>query len=118
MPQPPTVSCRAWLVADAETGDILAAHNASQRLQPASLTKILTALVVLRRTDKDPDFLQTRVRVSHFAASVKAGTHARLQQGHSYTIEHLLYALMLPSGNDAAVALAQHLGSGTQCIAC
>ena len=121
---PLELTCSAWLVANA-TGDILAGSDIDARLQPASLTKIATALVVLRAVQRGLARLDDLVRVSETAAACKAGTHAHLSSGELYSVRDMLYALMLPSGNDAAVALAEHFGARTsvlgwlcRCVAC
>ena len=109
VPPPPTVSCKAWIIMDA-SHTVLAGHNIHQRLQPASVTKVATALVVLREVEAGRATLGDLVSVSAMAARCKRGTHANLRAGDSFTVEDLLFALMLPSGNDAAIALAEHLG--------
>merc|ERR1712166_312908 len=81
---------------------------ADEILQTASLTKVATALVVLNNCT--PKQLKRKVTVSATAAKVKQGTHAKLRAGDHLSITELLYGLMLPSGNDAAEALAEHVG--------
>lgn len=100
-PQPPEVTSTAALLMDAASGDILFAHNATSRLPMASTTKIMTALVALETLD-----LQKPVTVSARAVST-IGSKAALQQGEVFTVEQLLHALLVVSGNDAALALAE-----------
>jgi len=88
--------------------EILSSSKANEILQTASLTKVATALVVLNNCSKTQ--LKRKVTVSATAASVKQGTHAKLRAGDRLSITELLYGLMLPSGNDAAEALAEHVG--------
>lgn len=76
--------------------------NAYKKFFPASTTKILTALVVLESLD-----LKQWVKVSKRAANIN-GTHVGLSEGALYTVEDLLYGLLLNSGNDCAIALAEH----------
>jgi len=66
----------------------------------------MTSLLVLKETDNDPLLLNTTIKIEQIAADEKNGTNASLKLGDELTILDLLYALMLPSGNDAAVALA------------
>lgn len=87
---------------EAESGRILFAQNASLRLPMASTTKIMTALVVLRLCA-----LSDTVTVTEEAAGTE-GSSMYLESGEQYTVESLLYGLMLESANDAAVALAIH----------
>jgi D-alanyl-D-alanine carboxypeptidase (penicillin-binding protein 5/6) len=75
----------------------------------ASLTKLMTAMVVLRKVDAEEATMKTTLTVSERAATAR-GTVAALEQGDTLTVEQLLYALLLPSGNDAAIVLAEHFG--------
>ena len=100
VPAPPEVAAQAYLVADLDTGDVYAAKNAHQRLRPASTLKTLTALTLLPRLDSSAVYTATEQD-----AAVE-GSKAGLRPGQDYTVEQLFYALLLPSGNDAASALA------------
>lgn len=106
----PLVSAKAWSVVEPKKGDLLWGKNAKSELKIASLTKIMTcyvALNVLQRLRVTPhEFIIT---VSKRAAAM-CGTSARLRAGDSLSVVDLLHGLMLPSGNDAAVALAESLG--------
>lgn len=97
------VSATAAVLMDADTGQILYEKNAERRMLIASTTKILTALVVL-----DHGGLQqtVTVRQSHMAE----GSSMYLKPGEQVTVEELLYGLLLCSGNDAALALADYCG--------
>lgn len=104
MPAQPEVSSEAALLMDMENGQVLYQKNAGKMMYPASTTKILTALVVIKNSS-----LEDRVKVSHEAASV-GGSHVGLQEGEVLRLEDLLYILLLSSANDAAIALAEHTG--------
>lgn len=80
--------------------------NIDTQYQPASLTKIMTMLMVLIESDKDSNLLSTTITINQTTSNEKNGTNACLELGDVFTIEELLYALMLPSGNDAALAIA------------
>lgn len=95
-----------------ERGHIVAGVNPDARLQPASMTKILTALVVARQCPDDAAWDEL-VQVSPAAAACKSGTHAGLRARDKVSVRDLMYGLMLPSGNDAAIALAEHFGPRT-----
>jgi len=82
-------------------GKVLYQENADVRAVPASLTKIMTALLVL-----DSGNLQTRVKISQKAANI-GDASAYIKAGEVYTREELLYGLLLSSGNDTAIALAE-----------
>lgn len=95
------IKSRAAVVMDAVTGRVLYAKNPDLRLLPASTTKLMTALVVLERAH-----LNDVVTVSKKAANT-APTRSGLREGDKVTIETLLYAALMKSANDAAVALAE-----------
>ena len=90
------------------TGTVLRQHNADERMLIASTTKIMTALITLERCR-----LSETVTVTASQAGVE-GSSMGLRAGEEYTVEELLYGLMLASGNDAAVALAEHVGGSVE----
>jgi D-alanyl-D-alanine carboxypeptidase (penicillin-binding protein 5/6) len=104
--QPPAVTATAAIVIDGFTGSVLAEKSAYQPMAPASLTKIMTALVTLRRADP------ARKVTAQFSRDEldPDGTMMGLDPGEELTIEDLLYGLMLPSGNDAALVLSRIVG--------
>jgi len=97
----PKVKARTWVLADAETGEILAAKNAHTLRRPASTLKTLTALTLLPKLDPAATWTGTAKAQNTY------GSKAGIRKGREYTIEELFYGLLLPSGNDAAIALAQ-----------
>mmetsp|Transcript_19474 Transcript_19474/g.61946 ORF Transcript_19474/g.61946 Transcript_19474/m.61946 type:complete len:1049 (-) Transcript_19474:51-3197(-) len=105
----PRLSCKAWLVANLKSGEVLAHHNAMHERQIASITKLVTAWIVAQVVDAVPALRSARVRVSAQAAGV-TGTSAQLREGETYTVLELLHGMLLPSGNDAATALAEFFG--------
>jgi D-alanyl-D-alanine carboxypeptidase (penicillin-binding protein 5/6) len=106
---PPAVTCAAWAVADAATGDVLLSHEADLPRSPASIVKVMTALLVLETAAAGPGALDETLVVSD-RAGTETGSSAGLRPGDSAPVRDLLYGLLLPSGNDAAVALAEHVG--------
>lgn len=104
---PPTVSAQSAIVMDAASGRVLYEKNAEQQRGMASTTKIMTAIVALEYGS-----LSDTVKVSAAAAGVE-GSSMYLSAGEEITLESLLYGLMLVSGNDAAAAIAEHVG-GTE----
>lgn len=100
----PKIPVRTWILADATNGQVYAAKRAHKPRPPASTLKTLTALTLLPRLDPNGTITATRK-----ATSIE-GAKVGLQLGQQYTIDQLLYAMMLPSGNDAAIALAQANG--------
>lgn len=103
----PSVSAYSAISADAETFGILYEKNADEKLPMASTTKIITALTAIMNAD-----ISDTVTVSENAARTE-GSSVYLKSGDRISLEKLLYALMLESGNDAAVAVAEHV-SGTE----
>lgn len=101
------ISAEAAILTEQESGRVLFEKNSERKLPMASTTKIMTAVVVLEsdKTDKD-------VRVSKNAASIE-GSSMYLQEGEVISMMDLLYGLMLSSGNDAAVAIAEEV-SGSE----
>lgn len=98
----PSVSAQAAILMYAGTGEVLYEHDADDRMLIASTTKIMTAIVVIERCDVDEP-----VTVGAESVGVE-GSSMYLEAGKTYTVEQLLYGLMLVSGNDAATALAIH----------
>ena len=110
-PQPPPISGETAVVLDGDTGDILFEKDAFRRVPPASLTKIVTAIVAIengRLDDIVPIDFDSYEMVLDEQSSIMG-----LKPGDTPTLEDLLYGLMLPSGGDAAVAIARHIG-GTE----
>jgi D-alanyl-D-alanine carboxypeptidase len=105
---PGWVSAQYAVVVDGDSGQILWARDANTATPPASLTKIITALVVLDHANLG-DTVVVGVDSRRMTGSTVMGVHP----GDVLTVEDLLYGLMLPSGNDAALALAQHV-AGTR----
>ncbi|MDI3338977.1 MAG: hypothetical protein QJR03_12680 [Sphaerobacter sp.] len=99
----PTVHARHWVIMDADTGEVLDGQAAHARSAMASLTKVLTALVAIERGD----LAQT---VTVVRSDLLGGATAGLRAGETVSLRTLLYGLLLPSGNDAAMAIARAVG--------
>ncbi len=102
----PSVSAQAAIVTEISSGRVLFSKNSDVQLPMASTTKIMTALVA---TEAAGDRLDEVIEISASAAGVE-GSSMYLEQGEKMTLRELLYGLMLSSGNDAAVAIAEHIG--------
>ena len=98
------VSAKSALVMEKDSGRVLYQKNADTKLPIASTTKIMTAIIALENSSTD-----TQIKISAQAAGVE-GSSMYLEAGECLTILELLYGLMLSSGNDAAVAIAEHFG--------
>ena len=111
----PTISCDpciGWAVMDAASGRLLAEANADAAVYPASVVKLMTLLTVLDRVDDGAVRLSDPVRITAEAVQT-GGSRVELKMGERFTVDDLIYALMLKSANDAAVALAVH-AAGSQ----
>ncbi|MGB3633852.1 MAG: D-alanyl-D-alanine carboxypeptidase family protein [Rubrobacteraceae bacterium] len=109
-PSSPSVGARAWTLMDIRTGEYLAGKNAEKRLPMASTTKIMLALVTL-----EDGSLNEEVIISKKAASyaVPLYSNVGLFAGDTVSVRELLMASIISSGDDAAYALAEHLGDGS-----
>jgi D-alanyl-D-alanine carboxypeptidase (penicillin-binding protein 5/6) len=106
---PPFVTCKAWAIVDGESGKFLAGGAEDEKRDPASTTKIMTAYLVLGLAEKEPSVLEETVTFSERADNT-SGSTSDVKAGERLPVSELLYGLMLPSGNDASVALAEHFG--------
>ncbi len=97
-------SARSCVIIDAASGRVLLRHNAEAPLPMASTTKVMTALLAIERGDPDAP-----VTCSRNAFGVP-GTSIYLSEGETLTLRQMLYGLMMASGNDAAMAIAEHIG--------
>ncbi len=106
---PPEVSANAWAVLDADSGNVVGSSDGTTQLPIASTTKLMTAYVVLRYAQDHPSALDEVITFSR-RADETPGSTAGVRAGEQLTVRELMYGLLLPSGNDAAVALAEHFG--------
>lgn len=97
---------------DADTGTVLYEKNKDQKLPPASITKIMTMLLIMEALDQGQIKLDEKVRTSEYAASM-GGSQIFLEPGEEMTVEEMLKGIALASGNDASVALAEKI-SGSE----
>ncbi|HEU4373086.1 MAG TPA: serine hydrolase, partial [Telluria sp.] len=104
----PTVAAKSWILLDATSGQVIAAQDPAARIEPASLTKVMTAYVVFQALKDKKIDLNQMVNVSVKAWKVDASSSKMfIDPATPVKISDLLYGLMVQSGNDAAVALAE-----------
>lgn len=108
IPAPPAVGAKAWLMMDYHTGKVLAESNSDKQLEPASLTKVMTAYVVLSRLQAGLISLDAEVLISKKAWKMR-GSRMFIEVDKKVRVEDLLRGLIIQSGNDAAVALAEYI---------
>lgn len=104
----PITRAKAAALIDVSSSRILYEQNGNERLPIASLTKIMTAIVAIEEGD-----LKSKVKVGKNAVGVE-GSSIYLQYNEELSLEDLLYGLMLRSGNDAAMAIAEHIGGSME----
>ena len=107
---PPFVSAKSWAIADGKTGELLCGSNEDLPCKAASTTKIMCAWVVLQLANEDPKVLEETITFSKLADET-AGSTSGIRAGESLSVGECLYGLLLPSGNDAGNALAEHFSS-------
>jgi D-alanyl-D-alanine carboxypeptidase (penicillin-binding protein 5/6) len=100
------------LVVDAATGKVLVEDQADAKGYPASVLKLMDLLIILEKVEKGEISLQDQVPVSAKSAKT-GGSQVWLAEGEKFTVDEMLYALMVQSANDAAVALAEKVGGTT-----
>ena len=105
----PFVTADAWTIVDATDGRTLASHRADEKTHFASTTKMMTAWLVIQAADQRPEILSESLTMSKRADETRGST-SDVREGETLTIDEALYGLMLPSGNDMSVALAEHFG--------
>lgn len=106
---PPLVTADAWTIVDVQTGSELAGHESATGKDMASTTKMMTAWLVARLLQKAPELAHETLTMSTRGDNT-IGSTSGVRSGESLSIEEALFGLMLPSGNDMAVALAEHFG--------
>jgi len=107
------LNSKAAVLMDYQTGRVLYAHNEHEPLPPASVTKVMTLLLALEAVRDGKASLDDLVVASEYAASM-GGTQIWLEPGERMPLRDLLYAIAVGSANDAAVAVAEHLGGTEQ----
>ena len=120
-PPAPSLSAKSWVLTDFATGQVLAETNADARVEPASITKVMTAYVVSAELAAHKIKLEDDVFISENTwRSGGAGTEGStsfLAVNSKVPLKDLLYGMIIQSGNDAAIALAEHIAGSEQTFA-
>ncbi|WP_413231190.1 D-alanyl-D-alanine carboxypeptidase family protein [Marinobacter nauticus] len=106
IPSPPQIAGSSWVLMDPLSGRVIMEHNSNERLPPASLTKMMTAYIVERELDEGRIAMSDMVPISVKAWRTE-GSRTFVQEGTSVSVEDLLKGVIIQSGNDASVALAE-----------
>jgi len=116
IPSAPQLAVESYILIDATTGKILVDHNAQVRLPPASLTKIMTSYVIASEIEQGRISLSDLVPVSVNAWRME-GSRMFIQEGTQVSVEDLLRGIIIQSGNDASVAMAEFIAGSEQTFA-
>jgi D-alanyl-D-alanine carboxypeptidase (penicillin-binding protein 5/6) len=103
------VTCKGWVLLDGDSGNVLADKQGDAPLPMASTTKMMTAYLAFQSIGEDPELAESIVTFSDKADNTRGSTSG-VRTGERLPLRELLYGLLLPSGNDASVAIAEHLG--------
>jgi len=115
-PDPPQLGARGYLLIDFDSGAVLAESNADERMEPASLTKIMTAYVVFRELADGDLTLDEKALISEKAWRT-GGSKMFIEVGNQVSVKDLLLGMIVQSGNDASVALAEHVAGSEDSFA-
>ena len=108
-PQPPSVIGKAWIIGDLSSGQLLASQKADERFEPASLTKLMSAYVVFIALREKKLSLEQQVNVSPRAWKA-SGSRMYIEPRRPVTVDELIRGMVVQSGNDACIALAEAVG--------
>ena len=116
VPSAPQLAAASYILMDFNSGRILVEHNADQRVDPASITKLMTAYVVFSELDQGNISLQETVPVSEKAWRT-GGSRMFIEPDMQVSVEDLVRGMVIQSGNDASVALAEHVAGSEEAFA-
>lgn len=110
IPNAPPVAAKSFILIDVNSGKVIAEKNSTEKLPPASLTKMMTLYVISNALNQDQIHLNDDVRISEQAWRI-GGSRMFIKVGEHVSVENLLKGIIVDSGNDACVAMAEHVGS-------
>jgi len=113
VPQPPQINASSYILIDFDTGTIMAERDIDVRVEPASLTKLMTAYVIFKALEEDQIQLDELVRVSEKAWRT-GGSKMFIEVGDDVSVENLIRGMIIQSGNDASIALAEHFAGSEE----
>ena len=114
IPDPPIIGAKSYLLIDSVTGKDLATYEPVMLLAPASLTKLMTAYVIFNALQQEQITLEDEVTVSEKAWRTE-GSRMFIEVGKKILVKDLILGMIVQSGNDASVALAEHV-AGTESL--
>ena len=116
VPKPPEIKVESYVLYNPSTGTIIASEEETNQIKPASITKLMTAYTVFHAIKEEQIALGEPVRVRDYAMSV-GGSTMFLNQYMDVTVEDLIQGMIIISGNDASVALAEHIAGNEETFA-
>src|SRR5699024_2278898 len=116
IPAMPQLAAESYVLMDAATGQVLVEHNGDERLPPASLTKLMTAYIATKEINKGQISEQDMVTVSEKAWRI-GGSRMFIDVGKQVSVGNLLHGVIIQSGNDSSVALAEHIAGSEEAFA-
>ncbi|KZX62979.1 D-alanyl-D-alanine carboxypeptidase [Stutzerimonas frequens] len=116
LPSPPQLAAKSYMLMDAASGEVLVEHNGDERLPPASLTKLMTAYIATLEIQKGQISDNDMVTVSEKAWRT-GGSRMFIQVNTQVSVDDLLHGIIIQSGNDASVAMAEHIAGSEEAFA-
>ncbi len=116
LPSAPQLAAKSYMLMDAASGEVLVEHNGDERLPPASLTKLMTAYIATLEIQKGQISDNDMVTVSEKAWRT-GGSRMFIQVNTQVSVDDLLHGIIIQSGNDASVAMAEHIAGSEEAFA-
>jgi len=116
IPAPPQLAAKSYVLMDAASGNVLIEENADERLPPASLTKLMTAYLATLDINRGQIKESDLVRISEKAWR-KGGSKMFIEVGKEVSVDDLLHGIIIQSGNDASIAMAEHIAGSEEAFA-
>ncbi|ERI54330.1 D-alanyl-D-alanine carboxypeptidase [Pseudomonas sp. AOB-7] len=116
IPAPPQLAATSYVLMDAASGNVLVENNGDQRLPPASLTKLMTAYIATLEINRGQIKESDLVRISEKAWRM-GGSKMFIEVGKEVSVDDLLHGIIIQSGNDASVAIAEHIAGSEEAFA-
>ena len=121
LPDPPQIDAKAWILVDAQTGYVIAEHNADEGLPPASLAKMMTTYITSKEITenrlKEDDLVLISDNAWELGGAKTDGSTMFLSPRSKVSVLDLMHGVIIQSGNDAAIALAEHISGGETAFA-
>ncbi len=109
-----SLNCKSAVLLDFSSGKVIYEMNSHEKLEPASVTKIMTMLLTMESLESNKIKLNDKVIISKNASKMTTGTRLMLEEGEIRSVEDLLYGIAVESGNDASIAMAEHIAGSEE----